>query len=63
MLMKTLRGNACTHDTAIYGDFVPEYLVDTFGSSGPYMTMPLNNWLYGWRDPEALLLEMSQIQH
>ena len=36
---------------AIYGDFVPEYLVDTFGSSGPYMTMPLNNWLYGWRDP------------
>ena len=35
----------------IYGDFVPEYLVDTFGSSGQYMTMPLNNWLYGWRDP------------
>ena len=36
---------------AIYGDFVPEFLVGTFGSSGQYMTMPLNNWLYGWRDP------------
>ena len=36
---------------AIYGDFVPEFLIGTFGSSGQYMTMPLNNWLYGWRDP------------
>ena len=35
----------------IYGDFVPGFLVDTFGSSGQYMTMPLDNWLYGWRDP------------
>ena len=35
---------------AIYGDFVPEFLVDSYGSSGQYMTMPLNNWLYGWRD-------------
>jgi hypothetical protein len=35
----------------IYGDFVPGFLVDTFGSSGQYMTMPLDNWLFGWRDP------------
>ncbi len=37
--------------SVIYGDFVPGFLVDTFGSSGQYMTMPLDNWLYGWRDP------------
>ena len=37
--------------SVIYGDFVPGFLVDTFGSSGPYMTMPLDNWLFGWRDP------------
>ena len=28
---------------AIYGDFVPEFLVGTFGSCGHYMSMPLNN--------------------
>jgi len=37
--------------SVIYGDFVPGFLVDSFGSSGQYMTMPLDNWLYGWRDP------------
>ena len=37
--------------SVIYGDFVPGFLVDTFGSSGQYMTMPLDNWLFGWRDP------------
>ena len=37
--------------SVIYGDFVPGFLVDTFESSGPYMTMPLDNWLFGWRDP------------
>ena len=35
----------------IYGDFVPGFLINSFGSSGQYMTMPLDNWLYGWRDP------------
>ena len=37
--------------SVIYGDFVPGFLIDSFGSSGQYMTMPLENWLYGWRDP------------
>jgi hypothetical protein len=37
--------------SVIYGDFVPGFLVNSFGSSGQYMTMPLDNWLYGWRDP------------
>ncbi|MDA8717737.1 CD36 family protein [Candidatus Poseidoniales archaeon] len=37
--------------SVIYGDFVPGFLVDSFGSSGQYMTMPLDNWLFGWRDP------------
>ena len=41
----------------IYGDFVPNtLLVDTYQSSGEYMTMPLNNWLYGWRDPVGAIL-------
>ena len=41
----------------IYGDFVPNtLLVDTYQSSGKYMTMPLNSWLYGWRDPVGAIL-------
>ena len=40
----------------IYGDFVPGLLVDSFGSSGQYMTMPLNNWLYGWFDPVSMMV-------
>ena len=42
--------------SVIYGDFVPGLLVDSFGSSGPYMTMPLNNWLYGWFDPVSMMV-------
>ena len=37
--------------SVIYGDFVPGFLINSFGSSGQYMTMPLDNWLFGWRDP------------
>jgi hypothetical protein len=40
----------------IYSDFVPGLLVDSFGSSGQYMTMPLNNWLYGWFDPVSMMV-------
>jgi len=41
----------------IYGDFVPNtLLVDTYQSSGEYMSMPLNSWLYGWRDPVGAIL-------
>lgn len=42
--------------SVIYGDFVPGLLVDSFGSQGPYMTMPLNNWLYGWFDPVSMMV-------
>ena len=42
--------------SVIYGDFVPGLLVDSFGSSGQYMTMPLNNWLYGWFDPVSMMV-------
>ena len=42
--------------SVIYGDFVPGLLVDSFGSNGPYMTMPLNNWLYGWFDPVSMMV-------
>ena len=44
---------------AIYGQFVPGYLL-SLGSSGPYMTMPLNNWLYGWFDPISLMVADDQ---
>ena len=41
----------------IYGDLVPNtVLVDTFQSQGQYMTMPLNNWLYGWFDPVSMMV-------
>lgn len=42
--------------SVIYGDFVPGFLVDTFGSQGQYMSMPLNNWLYGWFDPVSMMV-------
>ena len=42
--------------SVIYGDFVPGLLVDSFGSQGQYMTMPLNNWLYGWFDPVSMMV-------
>jgi hypothetical protein len=42
--------------SVIYGDFVPGFLVDSFGSQGQYMTMPLNNWLYGWFDPVSMMV-------
>ena len=35
---------------AIFGDFVPGFLVDSFGTS-PYLTQEFNNWLLGWHDP------------
>ena len=42
--------------SVIYDDFVPGLLIDSFGSNGPYMTMPLNNWLYGWFDPVSMMV-------
>ena len=35
---------------AIFGDFVPGFLIDSFGTS-PYLTHEFNNWLLGWHDP------------
>ena len=34
----------------VFSDFVPEYLIDSFGTS-QYLTQPVNNWLLGWHDP------------
>jgi len=36
---------------AIYGDFVPNTLLPSFGSDGAYKTQTVNEWLFGWRDP------------
>ena len=40
---------------AIFGDFVPGFLVDSFGTS-PYLSMEFNNWLLGWHDPVSAFL-------
>ena len=34
----------------IFLNFVPEFLIDSFGTSR-YLTQPMNNWLLGWHDP------------
>ena len=34
----------------VFKNFVPEYLIDSFGTSR-YLTQPVNNWLLGWHDP------------
>ena len=34
----------------VFSDFVPEFLIDSFGTSR-YLTQPVNNWLLGWHDP------------
>ncbi|MAE79371.1 MAG: hypothetical protein CL967_06380 [Euryarchaeota archaeon] len=39
----------------IFADFVPDYLIDSFGTS-PYLTQEFNNWLLGWHDPVVAFL-------
>ena len=34
----------------IFKNFIPEFLIDSFGTS-EYLTQPMNNWLLGWHDP------------
>jgi hypothetical protein len=40
---------------SIFKDFVPGFLMDSFGTS-PYLTQSVNNWLYGWHDPVSAYL-------
>jgi hypothetical protein len=40
----------------IFGEFVPEYLMSSFGTT-PYLTQEFNNWLLGWHDPVSAYLE------
>lgn len=39
----------------IFADFVPDFLIDSFGTS-PYLTQEFNNWLLGWHDPVSAFL-------
>ena len=39
----------------IFADFVPDFLIDSFGTS-PYLTQEFNNWLLGWHDPVVAFL-------
>ena len=34
----------------IFKNFVPDFLIDSFGTSR-YLTQPMNNWILGWHDP------------
>ena len=40
----------------IFKDFVPEFLIDSFGTSR-YLTQSVNNWILGWHDPVNAYLE------
>jgi len=39
----------------IFADFVPGFLIDSFGTT-PYLTQEFNNWLLGWHDPVVAFL-------
>jgi hypothetical protein len=41
---------------AVYGDFVPNTLLPSFGSDGAYKTQTVNNWLFGWFDPVSQMV-------
>ena len=40
----------------MFKNFVPEFLIDSFGTT-EYLTQPMNNWLLGWHDPVNAYLE------
>ena len=40
----------------IFKNFVPDFLIDSFGTSR-YLTQPMNNWILGWHDPVNAYLE------
>ena len=39
----------------IFGDFVPDYLQDSFMTT-PYLTQSVSSWLFGWHDPVSAFL-------
>ena len=39
----------------IFADFVPGFLMSSFGTT-PYLTQEFNNWLLGWHDPVSAFL-------
>ena len=46
----------------IFKNFVPEFLIDSFGTS-KYLTQPMNNWLLGWHDPVNAYLETGDTEN
>lgn len=40
----------------VFKHFVPDFLIDSFGTSR-YLTQPVNNWLLGWHDPVNAYLD------
>ena len=46
----------------VFKNFVPEFLIDSFGTS-KYLTQPMNNWLLGWHDPVNAYLETDDSEN
>lgn len=46
----------------IFKNFVPEFLIDSFGTS-KYLTQSMNNWLLGWHDPVNAYLETGDTEN
>ncbi len=44
----------------VFKHFVPDFLIDSFGTSR-YLTQPVNNWLLGWHDPVNAYLESEEL--
>ena len=46
----------------VFKNFVPEFLIDSFGTS-QYLTQPIDNWLLGWHDPVNAYLETGDSEN
>jgi hypothetical protein len=44
----------------VFKHFVPDFLIDSFGTSR-YLTQSVNNWLLGWHDPVNAYLESEKL--
>ena len=46
----------------VFKNFVPEFLIDSFGTS-KYLTQSVDNWLLGWHDPVNAYLETGDSEN
>ena len=46
----------------VFKNFVPDFLIDSFGTS-KYLTQSVNNWLLGWHDPVNAYLDTGDSEN